>query len=60
MKRDDFIVDIERFVTRNLPVGYLITDTTPALARSVVKGITNATKERNSFWNVWEWTAQDK
>ncbi len=58
--RDEILVDLERIVTHDLAVGYLIHDSAPVVARSVVRGIRNATKELgNALWNVWEWTMED-
>jgi peptide/nickel transport system substrate-binding protein len=60
VKRDDLLVDIERLITQDVAVGYVIHDTAPMVARNVVKGIRNATKELgNPLWNLWEWTVED-
>ena len=33
----------------------------PVVVRNVVKGIRNAAKElSNPFWNVWEWTVEER
>jgi ABC-type transport system substrate-binding protein len=58
--RDDLLVELERIITHDVAVGYLIHDSAPVAARSPVKGIRNATKELgNPFWNVWEWTIEE-
>jgi len=59
--RDDALVEIERLITHDVAVAYLIHDAAPVVARSNVKGIKNASKELgNPFWNVWEWTVEDQ
>lgn len=60
-KRDAMLVDLERIITQDVAVGYVVHDTAPLVARSVVKGISNASKELgNSLWNVWEWSIEDQ
>jgi ABC-type transport system substrate-binding protein len=60
-KRDDILVELERIITHDLPVGFTTYNTGTVVARSVVKGIRNASKELgNSLWNVWEWTVEDR
>jgi hypothetical protein len=42
-------------------VGFTTYNSSSVVARSVVKGIRNASKELgNSLWNVWEWTVEDR
>ena len=60
-KRDDILVELERIITHDLPVGFTTYNSSSVVARSVVKGIRNASKELgNSLWNVWEWTVEDR
>ncbi len=60
-KRDDLLVELERLITREVPVGFTTYNSDPVVARSVVKGLRTASKEMgNPLWNVWEWTVEDR
>jgi peptide/nickel transport system substrate-binding protein len=58
--RDEQLIQLERHITQDLPVGFLAYDAAPVVARSAVKGIKNASKELgNPFYNIWEWTVEE-
>jgi peptide/nickel transport system substrate-binding protein len=57
--RGNILADIERVITQDVAVGYLMYDAAPMVARSVVKGIKSVSKEiGNPFFNLWEWTVE--
>jgi peptide/nickel transport system substrate-binding protein len=59
--RDGLLVDLERLITQDLPVGFLMYDSAPVVARSQVKGLRNVAKELgNPLFNIWEWTVEEE
>jgi hypothetical protein len=55
------LVELERITTHDVAVGFTTYNTSPVVARSVVKGLKTASKEfSNPLWNVWEWTVEDR
>ena len=59
--RDDQLIELERIITNDVAVGFMMYDAAPVVARSVVKGIRNVAKELgNPFFNIWEWTVEEQ
>ena len=53
------VTNIERVITQDVAVGYMMYDAAPMVARSAVKGIKSVSKEiGNPFFNLWEWTME--
>ncbi len=58
--RNELLVELERIITHDVAVGYVIYDAAPMVARSMIKGIKNVAKEQgNPFWNIWEWKVEE-